>query len=99
METAPRDDNIYLGATIQTTVFLVQDMWKGDRTNRIITKIDIQCCICGTNFVEGETYLVFAYKGDDEFYSTSICTMTMDKLRASETINILDTLAKSNKEH
>ena len=85
-------DNARSGATIQTTTFYVLDSWKGEKANRIVTKINVQCCLCGANFYEGETYLVFAFEAVDGFYSTSICSMTMGETWALATITILNEL-------
>ena len=50
------------GLRIETTTFYVLDSWKGEKANRIVTKINVQCCLCGASFDENENYLVFAYE-------------------------------------
>ena len=78
---------------IQTTTLFVLRSWKGEKSNRIITRIDTQCCICGYSFSEGETHLIFAYETKDGYYTTSICSMSMPESRANDTIALLDEIA------
>lgn len=78
-----------LASTIQTTTFYLLESWKGEKVSRVTTKIDTQCCVCGARFDAGETYLVFGYKRDDSFYTTSICSLTSHSDHADEYLAIL----------
>ncbi len=93
-----RVENIEVGEgafkTVQKTDFIVLEMMKGDERPRISTKISIQCCICGFSFRRNETYIVYAYKGADGFYKTSICTRTKTAAENAEEVGLLRKLKK-----
>lgn len=78
-----------VGAVIQESTFYILESWKGEKVTRVSTKINVQCCVCGFHFEEGETYLVFAYEGKDGYYSTSICSLTRRADQAEEYLTIL----------
>ena len=78
---------------IQTSTFYVLESWKGEKVTRVTTKINIQCCVCGFSFDEGETYLIFGYEREDGFYSTSICSMSNRADRSTEVIEVLRELS------
>lgn len=77
----------------QTTTLFVLTSWKGEKSNRVLMKIDVTCCMCGYSFRNDQTYLIFGYEADDGFYRTSICSMSIRAPIAEETIKILDELA------
>ena len=78
---------------IQTTTLFVLASWKGEKSNRVLMKIDVTCCMCGYLFGKGETHLIFGHEGADGFYSTSICSMSMRAPVAEETVKLLDEIA------
>ena len=78
---------------IQTTTLFVLASWKGEKSNRVLMKIDVTCCMCGYSFRKDETHLIFGYEADDGFYATSICSMSMPAPIAEKTVMILDELA------
>ena len=84
------DPEVDYGAEYQTTTFLVKNSWKGEKANRIITKVNIQCCICGFSFEQDQTYLVFGYETDEGFYSVSICGLSRTYAEAGDIVRILD---------
>jgi hypothetical protein len=92
VETTDSDSESYVDI-FQTTTFYVIKAWKGEESKRILTRINIACCLCGYAFEEGRKYLVFGYKLDDGFYSTSTCGLTTTGERADEFAAILDELA------
>jgi len=77
---------------IQTTVFHVKDSWKGRHSDRITTRIDVSCCVCGYSFEKGESYLIFGYEERDGYFSTSVCSLTQKLESAEEIIAILEEL-------
>jgi len=78
---------------VQTTTLFVLTSWKGEKSNRVLMKIDVTCCMCGYSFRKDETHLIFGYEANDGFYKTSICSMSMPAPIAEETVKILDELA------
>ena len=78
---------------VQTTTLFVLTSWKGEKSNRVMMKIDVTCCMCGYSFRNEQTHLIFGYEADDGFYATSICSMSMPAPIAEETVKILDELA------
>ena len=51
--------------------------------------MSVICCICGYEFEEGVTYLVFAVKRDDDSYITNIRTLTHPQKWAHDYIDAL----------
>lgn len=80
------------GAVIQESTFYILESWKGEKATRVSTRINVQCCVCGYRFKEGETYLVFGYEGQDNYYRASTCSLTMHVDSADEYLAILGEL-------
>jgi len=78
------------GRSIQTTTFLVQGSWKGEKVNRITTQVNVQCCLCGFRFEEDQTYLIFGYEREDGVYTVSICSLSRTLAEAGDIIRILN---------
>ncbi len=91
----PDSGNTHPVDFIQTTTFYVLNSWKGEESTRIITKVNVACCVCGYRFEDSETYLVFGYKRENGFYSVSTCGLSSIFERAETNIQILDDLATS----
>lgn len=81
------------GPKIQTTIFAIVDSWKGEPSERISTRVNIQCCLCGFSFRPGQTYVVFAKKSDDGSYSVSICSLTRTLAEADDILRLLNEFA------
>ena len=81
------------GEEIQSTIFDVIKSWKGKLGQRVTTRINIQCCVCGIEFQEDYVYLVYGYETDSQnVYSTSICSRTKARELADRDIEILEQL-------
>jgi hypothetical protein len=67
-----KDDGSFTGEVIAE--FEVKRAWKGITSSRVTIYTTNICCICGYEFSEGATYIVFAY--GKEKLSTSRCMRT-----------------------
>ena len=75
---------------LQETVFSVEKVWRGDIEGTLVSKIDISCCICGYQFEENISYLVFATETPNHSYRISTCSLTRPLSRAQDLINALN---------
>ncbi len=55
----------------QEVVLSVQEAWKGIDDSTVTVFTGESGAGCGFNFVEGDSYLVYAYKSEGKFYATS----------------------------
>jgi hypothetical protein len=73
--------------------FQIRKVWKGDPLLdiiQIITCKDPTCC--GVSFNMGQEYEVFAWKGEGDYYATSICSKT--QMSNAEIVNQLETISR-----
>jgi len=82
------------GRMIQTTVFVVKDSWKGETVNRITTRVNVQCCLCGFRFEEDQTYLIFAHEREEGVYTVSVCSLSRTLAEAGDIIRRLDEITE-----
>ena len=77
--------------------FKVSKSWKYISGNTAIVSTITQCCLCGYNFIEGMSYLVYANSPDnrlDDLWA-SICSRTTLLINAKKDLEILDKLTES----
>lgn len=68
-------------------------IWKGDRS--VVSEIytGANSAMCGYEFQVGETYVIYAYKGENGGLHTNICTRTAPLRSAAEDLKYLGTLS------
>lgn len=64
-----------IGGDLKVTLE-VKQYWKGVNSRTIILMAGSGTDDCGYSFKIGDSYLVYAYSGDDSFLHTNICTRT-----------------------
>lgn len=63
-----------------TVTFEVESSWKGTLGNKVKLNTALSSASCGFEFVDGESYLVYAYasdKGDSGELAASLCSRTV----------------------
>jgi len=73
--------------------FSLVKIWKGDRSAVSEIYTGANSAICGYEFQVGETYVIYAYKGDNGRLHTNICTRTAPVEAAGEDLKYLQSLS------
>jgi hypothetical protein len=93
-------DCIFIGKVIEGPIFYEDEVhykfaankiYKGDQSDTII--VATSKYVCPYHFIDQETYLVYAYKGDN--YYTGLCTRTRRIKDAGTDLHFLDKLPQS----
>jgi hypothetical protein len=68
-------------------IFSVKESWKNAKVSQIsVFTVKPMPASCGYDFVKGETYVVFAWKSDEDKLRTYICSRT--KLLSEATLDL-----------
>lgn len=74
----------------QTRVtFEVSEVWKGRERRRVMVMTSDSSASCGFNFIEGESYLVYASQSENRL-TTSLCSGTKLLSQAQEDLKMLE---------
>lgn len=80
-------DNLAGGYSQMSVTFEVSDVWKGNVKDTVVVTTGMGGGDCGSDFVVGEEYLVYAYGSGP--YSTSSCSRTSVLSAATEDLEEL----------
>jgi len=70
--------------------FAVGKAWKGVTEPEVVVFTPADCCLCGTTFAIGQSYVVYAYRAKrDVKLWTSVCSRTRDLADAAEDLRLL----------
>jgi len=96
VEVKPRDKNeeqakIINKYWIENTTFKLIGRWKGNIDTQFETSILVGRGMCGIQFQQGETYLLYLYKKrDGHLYSTSICQKNRNLVDAEKDVRLME---------
>jgi hypothetical protein len=76
--------------------FAVTESWKGATTTPLVISTGKDSAMCGFNFEQGKTYLVYAYDNEDGGLSAGLCSRTHEIVPNDEDIAALGTPTKPN---
>jgi len=74
--------------------FSVTESWKGATTTPLVISTGKDSAMCGFNFKQGKTYLVYTYSNEDGGLSTGLCSRTHEVIQNDEDIAALGTSTK-----
>ncbi len=68
----------------------MKESWKNAKVSQIsVFTVKSTPYSCGYDFVKGETYLIFAWKSDEDVLQTTICSRTKLLTKATLDLGVL----------
>jgi len=86
------------GPYVITAKLRVSRIWKGEKTFLLEILTGNDGAMCGFNFQEGKSYVIYAYKNQDGQLETNNCTRSTLTERATADLAYLDSLPSAENE-